>query len=292
VGLISALVIALGALLVFNTVYFGSPFDTGYSPRHGWYDQPAFSLAYVLGPAAVGGGYSLLALGREAFNALGGLILFAAVGLLAKPRRMGWWLGGTAAVLLLPYVFYAFAAQGLNARFIIPALPALCLLAGRGIVSIGRLAPAGVMRGALGMALIAALLYRIPQNAAVLADTRQENQATIEQTLRLIQPTEPNAVIMSYVYNDIIAVYGHRSVLTYRHMVPYDPTTGKYQPAQLENVLVAEVQRLLDEGTPVYYTLDKTPSLFDSDQLLKKHFALTQLAEGSSLYRVEPLSRD
>jgi hypothetical protein len=286
VGLISALLIALGSLLVFNTVYFGSPFDTGYSPRHGWYAQPAFSLAYALGPAVVGGGYSLLALGREVLNALGGLVLLVVVGLLARPRRVGWWLGGTAAVLLLPYVFYAFSAQDLNTRFIIPALPALCLLAGRGIVSIGKLAPAGVVRGALGVTLGALLLYRVPQNAAVLADTRQGSQATIEQTLRLIQPTEPNAVILSYVYNDIIAVFGQRSVMNYRHMAPYDEVTGKYQYALLEGILVAEVNRLLDEGTPVYYILDGNPPLFRSDEMLRRHFELIPIAAEQPVYRV------
>lgn len=285
IGLMGALGVSLAALLVFNTLYYGGPLDTGYSPIHGWYDQPAFSLAYAFGPSFVNG-YSVLAMGRELLNALGGLILFVIVGAFVRPRYTGWWLAGTALVLLLPYAFYAFAAEGLNARFVISALPALCLLAGRGIVAVGHRLPSRAARWGLGVVLLAALLYRVPQNVRALDEARQSAQAEIERALRLIQPTEPDAVILSYVYNDPIVVFGHRSVLTYRHMVPYDVTTGKYQYDQFEPLLVDEISRLLNASTPVYYILDGNPPWNRSDEVLRRHFELVPVSAEQPVYRI------
>lgn len=286
VVLIGALGSTFLALLSYNVFYYGSPLDTGYSPRHGWYDQPAFSLAYAFGRSFVSG-YSIPRMGQELLNALSVSLVLVLVGVLAKPWRVGWWLAGTSLVLLLPYMFYAFAPEGLNARFVIPALPALCVLAGRGVVSLGRYVSSQSVRAALSVALIAVLLYRVPQTVATLDVARQSAQGRIAQALRFAQLTEPDAVILSYVYNDLIAVYGHRSVLNYRHMVPYNPVTGRYQSAGYEELLVAEIRRLLDEGTPVYYILDGNPPLYNSDQMLRRHFELTQISDTSPAYRVD-----
>jgi hypothetical protein len=137
VMVIGALGIAFLALLSFTAVYYGSPLDTGYSPRHGWYDQPAFSLSYAFGRSFVNG-YSVPQMGQGLLTALGVGAVPALVGIFVKPRQVGWWLAGTSFILLLPYMFYAFAPEGLNVRFVIPALPALSLLAGRGIMAIGK----------------------------------------------------------------------------------------------------------------------------------------------------------
>lgn len=282
-----ALVIACLALLGFNALYYGGPLDTGYSPRHGWYNQPAFSLSYAFGRSFVNG-YSIPQMGREILNALGAGLVLALVGIFVKPRRVGWWLAGTSVVLLLPYMFYAFAPEGLNARFVIPALPALAVLAGRGIAAIGRSLPSLRVRYFWGLILTLVLLGRVPQSVVTLQVTRASSLATIEQVVQLMRPTEPNAVILSYAFNDVIAVYARRSAMTYRQMVPYDPSTGTYQYQQIENILAAEIDRLLAEGTPVYYILDGNPPLYNSDRLLQQHFKLTPISDTSPVYRVEP----
>ena len=282
---IGALGIAFLALLGFNALYYGSPLDTGYSPRHGWYVQPAFSLSYAFGRSFVNG-YSMPQMGQEILNALGAGLALSLVGVFVKPRRVGWWLAGTSLLLLLPYMFYAFAPEGVNARFVIPALPALSVLAGRGVVAIGRSLPSLRVRCFLGLLLTVILLGRVPQSVATLQAVQASSLAAIEHVVRLIQPTEPDAVILSYAYNDSIAVYAHRSALTYRHMAPYDEPTGKYQYDQIAPLLVAEINRLLDEGTPVYYVLDGNPPLYKSDQLLQRYFDLMPVSNDSSLFRV------
>lgn len=279
--LVGALGGAFLALLGFNALYYGSPFDTGYSPRHGWYVEPAFSIAYAFGTP-----YGVPQMGRELLNALGLGLVLAVAGVWVKPRQVGWWLAGTALVLLLPYMFYRFAAEGLNARFVIPALPALCLLAGRTLVALGRRLPSSRARAVLSMLLVIALLLRVPPAAAALAAARQSAQTTIARAQGLAQLTEPDAVLLTYALNDVIAVYGQRSVMTYRHMVPYDQAAGKYLYDQLEPLLVAEVQRLLVAGTSVYYVLDGNPPLYKSDQLLRRHFSLLPVSTDSSLFQV------
>jgi hypothetical protein len=283
---IGVLGLAFLALLGFNALYYGSPLDTGYSPRHGWYAEPAFSLSYAFGRSFVNG-HSIPLMGQAILNALGAGLALALVGIFVKPRRVGWWLAGTSLILLLPYMFYAFGPEGLNARFVIPALPALCVLAGRGIVSLGRNVPSKAARAILSVALVGVLLYRVPQTVAALDGARQSAQAAIAQALRLTQLTEPDAVVLSYSFNDMIAVYGQRSALTYRHMVSYDEAAGKYNYDQFESLLVAEVKRLLDTGTPVYYVVDRRPSLLNSYEILEHHFRMTSVSGDEMLYRVQ-----
>ncbi len=278
---------ALLGLLSFNALYYGSPLDTGYSPRHGWYDQPAFSLTYAFGQSFVNG-YSIPLMGQAILSALGAGLALAVVGIFVKPRRVGWWLIGMSFILLVPYMFYAFAPEGLNARFIIPALPALCVLTGRGLVFLGKHVTSRMARAVLGVALVSILLYQVPQTVVVLDEARQSAQANIAQALRLAQLTEPDAVILSYRFNDMIAVYGRRSVLNYRQMVPYDETTGKNNYTQFEPLLVAEIKRLLYTDTPVYYVVDRQPSLLKSYEILQQHFQVTAVSGDETLYRVRP----
>ena len=217
---------------------------------------------------------------------LGGLLLVAIVGLVVRPRGKSIWLLILASLLLLPYAFYAFAAQDGNERFILPALPAICLLVGQGIVIIGRRMPNRVWRWASGVLLAALMLYNLPADLGTLAARNQSAKGAVDRVRSLIAPTESNAVILSYIFNDLIAVYGHRSVLNYRHMIPYDPVTGHYVSDQFENLLTDEIGRLLKQGTPVYYALDRDPPLYDSDNILKRHFELVPTSD-AILYRVQ-----
>jgi len=286
VGMSSATLLALFALLVFNTAYYGGPFVTGYSPRHGWYDQPAFSLAYAFGPSFVSG-RSVTAMAFQLARDLGGLLLFSLMGLVGRPRWVGGWWFSLALLALAPYAVYAFAPDGINARFIIPALPAICLLIGQGIVTAGKRLPEGGWRWALGLALAISMMYGLPGKLKDLEERNQSALATVQHAIGLAEQIEPNAVVMSYTLNDMIAVYGHRSVLNYRHMPPYDPVSGKYQYTQFEELLVSEVEKLLAQNVPVYYVVDSQPSLYKSEEILRRHFDLVALREGEPIYRIE-----
>jgi 4-amino-4-deoxy-L-arabinose transferase-like glycosyltransferase len=284
IALAVSTLLALLSLFVFNTLYYGNPFLTGYSPHHGWYNQPAFSWTYAFGRSFVNG-HSTPALGMTLVRDLGGLLLFGLAGIAARPRAMGVGLLVLALALLFPYSIYAFSAVGVNARFIIPALPALCLLIGHGITTVGNHLPDRIWRWVPGGMLLAILLSGLPGKATLLETRNRAAQANIQRTVTLIAPTEPNAVVLSYTLNDLIAVYGHRSVLNYRHIPPYDPVAGEYQYDRLECLLVEEVKRLLNLGVPVYYILDGSPPLFHSNEILRRHFILS--SDGTLLHRVK-----
>lgn len=276
--------LAFIGLLIFNAVYYGGPLVTGYSPQHGWYAQPAFSVSYAFGKSFVDGN-SVPAIARTLWGDMGGLILLAVIGLAAKPHRVSAWLMLAALALLAPYAIYAFAAQGVNSRFIIPALPALFLLAGKGLTALGaRLA--GRWQLVLGVTVAIGLLAALWPTLAGLRERNQTAQSTIARARELSNFTEPDAVVLSYAYNDLIAVYGQRSVLNYRHMVPWDQAAGRYVHELFETVLTAEITRLLSTGTPVYYILDRNPPLLDSFAILQRHFDLQPVSPDQPIYRV------
>lgn len=286
VALAVAVLIALLALFVFNAAYYGGPFITGYSPIHGWYDQPPFSLAYAFGRSFIDG-YSIPAIASQLVKDLSWLLVFAVVGLAARSRRIAGWMLSLSIFMLAPYAVYAFAATGLNARFVIPALPPLCLLVGQGIAILGNRLPGRAWRWLLGAALVVGMFYNLPSDLAALEVRNQAAQSKIMRVQDLVAPTEPNAVVMSYALNDLVAVYGHRSVLNYRQMPPYDPASAKYHYDRFEELLVDEVDRLLHQGTPVYYILDGNPPLYHSDEVLRRHFKLDPVITGDVLFRVE-----
>ena len=285
IWLISVVAAALVALLIFNAMYYGGPFVTGYSPIHGWYDQPAFSLAYAFDESFVNG-RSVPAIGAELVRDFGWLLLFALLGVIARPRLVNGWLVSLAMCLLAPYTIYAFAAEGINARFVIPAWVAVCLLVGRGITAVGTRLPGKAWRWLLGLVLAAGIVHNLPSELALLQARNEATQAQIDQVQQMVASTEPNAVILSYVFNDLIAVYGHRSVLNYRHISPYDPVSGAYQHSEFEGLLVEEINQLLDQGTPVYYILDRDVPLYDSYEILMQHFKLTPILNGGPIYQV------
>jgi hypothetical protein len=132
------------------------------------------------------------------------------------------------------------------------------------------------------------LLYRAPQTAAALDAARQSAQMNIMRARQIAGLTEPDAILLSYQFNDLLAVYGRRSVLNYRQMIPYDEATHKYDYKKFEPLLVAEIQRLLEAGMPVYYVVDRQPSLYKSFEILQSHFRVAVVGGDEAVYRVQP----
>ncbi len=219
---------------------------------------------------------------------LSGLTLAALIGLVARPCSISMWLALVAVTLLAPYAIYAFAAEGLNARFVIPALPALFLLAGKGLTTLGAHVPRS-WRNALGGVVAIGLLITLPATLDTLSAHNRSAQATIAQARELGTQTEPNAVMLSYAFNDLIAIYANRSMLNYRHMVPWDRVAGRYVYEQFEELFTAEVARLLTAGIPVYYVLDRDPPLLDSFAILQRHFSVQPVRSDLPVYRLSPV---
>jgi hypothetical protein len=276
---------ALGVML-FNRVYYGDYLATAYTPQAGWYPWPAFSLAYVFGPSPVGGrslpGAAITLLQDQPIA-----LFFGVLGLLVMKRSSVVLLGGTALLTLAVYSCYAFTPTGINARFMLPAVAMICLAAAAGLEFVrSRLrkwSRPGILLpiSAIGVAL---LLFR-PSIAAV-ERRALDTTAQIQYVQRMTETTPQDAVFMSYVFNDLVSYYGHRSVLNYRRIPPVDAVHERYKMEVLEPCLVAVVTRLLDAGRPVYYVEDKTPPFWDSLAILQRHFVLRQIQADPKIYLV------
>ena len=283
---LGAFALATIGVLLFNRAYYGGFLATAYSPQAGWYPWPAFSLAYALGPSPVGG-RSLVGASTTLLQDLPIALLFGVLGLLVMKRSSAALLGGTILVVLGLYSCYAFTPTDISARFLLPAVAMICLAAAAGLEFVrsrlGEWKRPGIL---LPIAVIGVgcLLFR-PAVAAV--ERRSiDTTAQIRYVQSMTEATPQDAVFMSYVFNDLVSYYGHRSVLNYRRIPPVDADRRRYKMEVLEPCLVAVVGRLLDAGRPVYYVEDKAPPFWDSLAILQRHFVLRQTRDDPKVFLV------
>ncbi len=279
-----AVVVGLAAIPLFNHLYYGGALLTSYSPTHGWYPQPPFALAYALGPSFVDG-YSL----RESLRTL-----WANFPLTLLLAPAGWWLLPRGARLLvaaavgfglLPYAIYAFAPAGINSRFLLPLFPFLCVAIAQLIaVALRRLNRP--LRLAAGLALAIGVFLPVPGHVAALQERNAAARATIETVRAFTAGLEQDAVVLSYPYNDLIAVYGDRSVLNYRRIPASDADLGRYRLEMLEPCVVGAVDRLLARAIPVYAVIEQPPSSWDTHAILQRHFTLAEPVGNPPLVRI------
>ena len=278
--------IALAAIPLFNHFYYGGPFLTSYSPVHGWYPQPAFSLSYALGPSFVNG-FSLSAIGRSLWQNFYLLLFLVPIGWLLLPRAAGILSAGASLATFALYAVYAFAAGDVNSRFLLPVFPFLTVAMARALVAIGARLPGRRLRIAGGALLLALLSLFIPQHVNFLEARAASSRALVTHVETITGGTEQDAVFLSYVYNDAIIYYGNRSVLNYRRIPPSDPARGRYRWELLEPCMAQTVRTLLLAGVPVYFVEDASPPLADSLVRLQKYFSLQKVEEGSTVYRIQ-----
>jgi hypothetical protein len=286
-GLCVGLGTALVGVLVFNKIYFGGSLTTAYSSGAGGYPWPAFSPKYALGSSPVGG-RSLIEGLKTLLVELPLVVPLALVGLLRMRRAVGLLLAvGTLAVLGF-YGFYAFAPTGINARFLLPVVPLMCLAAASGIEGLrGGLGRRSKLLGALApLVAISVSIFLFRPALAATSQQARDTVARIQYVRKMTDATPANAVFMSYVYNDLISFYGQRSVLNYRRIPPADAEMGRYRMEILEPCLVAVVGRLLQAQIPVYYVEDQSPPFWDSLALLQRHFVLRQTQSDPIVYQV------
>lgn len=279
-----AIAAGLVAIPVFNHYYYGGALVTSYSPTHGWYPSPPFSPAYALGPSFVNG-YSL----RESLKTLWSnfplALLLVPLGLWRLPRPGG--VLAAAAILfgLLPYAFYAFAPAGINSRFLLPIFPFVAIAVGAGLD--GLLAHLSrPLQWAAASAVVAGLLFLMIGHRSPIIEGNAAGRSTVARVRQLLAPLEPEAVVISYTYNDLIAVYGRRSVLNYRRIPASDAALGRYRTEMLEPCLVGSVARLRDHAIPVYYIVDQQSPAWDPLPILQRHFTLSELGGDTRIVRV------
>jgi len=273
-------VIVLGfvGILGFNRVYYGGYLTTSYSPRHGWYTWPALSLRYALGPSPADG-KSLIAVFKTLAENWSWLLIPGLIGLVAMPCHKRLFITGLILSFTLFYGFYAFAPQGINARFLLPAFPALALAVAYGL-RYGWLRWSGDRKSwawalAGSVLFVVALGWPLPDRLQALQERNDETRQHVQMVQALVEHTEPDAVFLAYSLNDPIFFYGRRFSLFYRRMPPLDPVTGTYRWDQLESRLVEVVNALLRRGVPVYYVQDSEPPFADSLNILTRHFILS-----------------
>jgi hypothetical protein len=280
--LLSGLTVVL--IPVFNHFYYGGWNLTSYSPVHGWYPNPAFSLTYALGPSFIDG-YSLRAAMTTLWRNFGIFLLLAPVGWMFLGRA-GAMLAGIALMLLSIYAVYAFAPTGINARFMIPMFPMLAIGAGVALVNIGASLPRP-LRLALGVGLLLLAVWRLPTDLTVVAQRNRDNARHVALMQTLTASTPENAVFMSYPWNDLLAVYGDRAVFTFRRVPVSDAATQRYYIDAAVPTIISVITTLLEQGKSVYYVAtgsDFVPGLPDT---LQAHFtAEATTVEGITVLRL------
>ena len=277
--------VGLLAIPLFNHFYYGGAAVTSYSPTHGWYPHPPFALAYALGPSFVNG-YSLRESAATLWRNFSVTLLLVAFGWWKMPAAARALVGAAVFFGLLPYLFYAFAPAGINSRFLLPIFPFLCTAAGHGTALLVDRIDSKVVQVMAGATVMLAALVISRGHTATLTERNQNNRATAALAVSLVADTEPESVVLSYVYNDMIAVYGGRSVLNYRRIPASDPVEGRFHREMLEPCLVGAVDRLLDQGIPVYYIEDQQPSYWGTLEIMRRYYALSEPAHTPSVYRI------
>ncbi|MFZ1397444.1 MAG: glycosyltransferase family 39 protein [Candidatus Promineifilaceae bacterium] len=272
------IIVGLGCvgILVFNNSYYGGYTITSYSPIHGWYPQPAFSASYVWGPSFVNG-YSL----REALNTLwqnfSVFLVFVPLGGLKMKRPFSILTIISIFLTIAFYSFYAFAAAGINSRFLLPIFPLAAISIATGLIVVLEKIPNKFVQSILVIGSCVILFRPLPGQFSQIQLRNQTALHTVEKVEEMVSFSAPESVFLSYVYNDQLIYYGNRSVLNYRRIPPSDEERGRYLIKEyLEPCLVQTIDRLLEQNVPVYYVLDSNPSFWNSFDIIQNNYE-TQL---------------
>lgn len=271
--------LAIVSVLLFNQWYYGGALRTIYSsPELGAYPWPIFSTNYAFAKAPAGGGRSVPATAQLFWRNFSFLLLLAPLGWLQLRRfqpSKAWLvvLGGLVTIGL--YATYAFAPIQINGRFMLPAFPFVAIAIAAGFSWLADRLPHRSWRWLLGSLLALWLFSTVPNHWNRLLSRNEEDQNSVAYAQQLVAATPDNAVFLSYLYNDLIRFYGHRSVLNYRRIPPPDPTRGNFRVEVLTPCLVIAIDRLLNAGIPVYYVADQNPSFWRSQERLAVNYTMT-----------------
>ena len=278
--------VGLCLLLAFNHYYYGGFTLTSYSPENGWYAFPPFSLSYAFGSSPVNG-FSFIASVKTLWSNFSVLLFLAPVGIYFLPKDYRLLVIFSVLSSVLLYSIYAFAAEGINGRFLIPVLPYLAIACAEAVVlAIKKIARQKALAATAIPILLLFLIWKIPPQISKVRARNMNAEKAILNLQEWVHETPSDAVFLSYVFNDQIAYFGERSVLNYRRIPQYDPIQEKYRYDLLEPCLVHAIDNLLINGKPVYYIEDGSPPLYDSKALLEQHYTLAPYRESPKVYAV------
>jgi len=274
-------------LLIYNRIYYGGFFLTGYSPEHYHVPSPLFSIRDLFGPSSFLG-RTTLGVMRTLWENLSISLLLVPLALVRARFARAILVGGTALVVSLFYSLRASPPQGINARYLLLVLAMLSLLVGSALAFlIERTRKRPRLYHALLIAVTLLLLLPLPFRLRPLAERNQAILAKVRLVQDYTQSTEPNAVFLAYYENDLIIYYGHRTSLTYRRIPTPDIALRRYRLEELEPRLVESIDYLLQHDVPVYYIKDLSVPLWDSLAILERHYTLSRYRDQPEIYRIE-----
>lgn len=276
-------------ILLFNQWYYGGFLTTCYSPVHGGHPWPLLSVRYVLGSSPAGG-HSLVEGARTLWRNFSTVAPLALLGLLTTPRRKAVLIVAVAGAFLIFFSFHAFAPTGINARYLLPVLPMVCLFTALGLGKVSKFLFTSRVRRVVfcGGVILITIVPGLPGHLNGLAERNRSSVGIARYVQGFARDTPPDAVFMSYSYNDWIIYYGQRSTLNYRRIPPGDPKEDRYRFELLEPRLVETVDRLLEDGTPVFYVKDRDPSFWGTLEILQAHFVVERYREEPEIYQILP----
>jgi hypothetical protein len=184
---------------------------------------------------------------------------------------------------------YAFAPTDENARFLLPAMPFAVVAAVAAVRVAARRRPP-LLVGLVGLAaagvLAVTLVPRSIDARSAADDTAAADAKRVADARAIAARLDPDTVVVSYAWNDAIAVYGDRSVLNVRRMPPGDVDQGRYRTDLLPGCLTGAVRALLDAGRPVAVVEGPTPPALDPLPILEEGFELEPEGEDPVIWHV------
>ncbi len=269
--------------LIYNQLIFGSFLSTGYD--HIWLPFPRLSLTHFWGQSPLGeGGYRVVWSSLVENFSVAGLAL-ALAALIFVPRPKAVLLAGTVVTFASFYSFYYVPPIGLDARFLLPGFPMICLSIAFLLVRLLRLLLRSqeIVLAALLPLIIGVWHLPFIQRSLVELERRDRYVANrVALAIKFAQRTEPNAVFMSREYHDLIILYGQRSALHYPMVATPDPTVANFQFADYERRPVQITHALLTNDVPVYIIPERPGRFFvqgaiEPYPILSAHFDLSPI---------------
>ena len=282
------ILIGLGivGILLFNKSYYGGYATTSYSAEHGWYPHPAFSSSYIWGPSFVNG-YSLREASKTLWANFSVFLIFVPLGWLKMKQPLGILVASSILITITFYSFYAFAATGINSRFLLPIFPMIAVSIAMAFVFVAEKIPLLSARLMFVIGSCFILFWSLPNHFVQIQSRNQDAANTVVKMQEMAAISKPEAVFLSYNFNDQLRYYGERSVLNYRRIPLSDEESGRYLIDEyLEPCLVQTVDKLLEQDVPVYYVLDSNPSFWGSFDIIQDNYETQLQFERPNIYKI------
>jgi hypothetical protein len=272
----------LGVLL-FNHINYGGALASIYNtPYLGAYSWPMFSLKYALGSSPVSE-HSFLSVLNNLWQNLSWFLLLLFVGWWGMKRSFIILTGGVILATVGLYSVYAFRAEGLNARFLLPAYPFIVSTISLGLMVVNSKVSFRHSQWVVTALLIVWLVVPISQRVDDLEKRNEDNYKIVAYAEGISGSLTLDAVFVSSYLNDILIIYEGRSVLNYRRMLQADEINGGFDYARFQSCLVNSIDQLLKRKVPVYFVEEDGWGIKD---VLSQHYDLVRGLDGFPVYEL------